>query len=158
MDSTTAVYGQWQRGQSSCLGHRCSQVLDAPWHCFAALMGSCVYIHVPTEGSGIATIDDSYSLLRKILTFKQKGKIDLLGDFNARVGKSNEVDDVIGMFGEGACNASGNELISFLSWLFAMKGRTRVSLKQKSIIRKSVDSLCRDGANTPLLGVHTKPF
>ena len=62
---------------------------------------------------------------------------------------------MIGMFGEEACNASGNKLISFLSWLFAMEGRTRVSLKQKSIIRKSVDSLCRDGANTPLVGVHT---
>ena len=40
VDSPTAIYGQWQRGQSSCLGHRCSQLLDAPWHRFAALMGS----------------------------------------------------------------------------------------------------------------------
>ena len=29
----------------------------------------------------------------------------LLGDFNARVGRSVEVDDVIGMFGGDACNA-----------------------------------------------------
>ena len=39
----------------------------------------------------------------------------LLGDFNARVGRSVEVDDVIGMFGGDTCNASGNRLISFLN-------------------------------------------
>ena len=32
----------------------------------------------------------------------------LLGDFNARVGRSVEVDDVIGMFGEDTCNTGGN--------------------------------------------------
>ena len=37
----------------------------------------------------------------------------LLGDFNARVGRSVDVDDVIAMFGEDTCNASGNGLISF---------------------------------------------
>ena len=111
----------------------------------AALYIGCVYM--PTDGSGTATIDDSYNLLKEdVLTFKQKGKIVLLGDFNARVGKSSEVDDVIGMFGEEICNASGNKLISFLNEveLVACNGRklvvepewTRVrpSLKQKSII------------------------
>ena len=39
----------------------------------------------------------------------------MLGDFNARVGKSSQVDDVIGMFGEDTCNASDNKLISFLN-------------------------------------------
>ena len=70
----------------------------------------------------------------------------LLGDFNARVGRSVEVDDVIGMFGEDTNNASGNRLISFLNEveLVVCNGRklvvepewTRVrpSLKQKSII------------------------
>ena len=37
------------------------------------------------------------------------------GDFNACVGRSVEVDDVIGMFGEDTCNASGSRLISFLN-------------------------------------------
>ena len=37
----------------------------------------------------------------------------ILGDFNARLGKP--LDDVMGMFGEGKCNASGNRLISFLN-------------------------------------------
>ena len=35
-----------------------------------------------------------------------KGRVVLLGDFTARVGKSVEMDDVIGMFGEDVCNAS----------------------------------------------------
>ena len=39
----------------------------------------------------------------------------LLGDFNAGVGQSGELDDVVGMFGEDTCNASGNRLISFLN-------------------------------------------
>ena len=37
-----------------------------------------------------------------------------LCDFNARVGGSVEVDDVIGKFGEDTGNASGNGLISFM--------------------------------------------
>ena len=43
----------------------------------------------------------------------QKGQVVLLGDFNARLGKP--LDDVMGMFGEGKCSASGNRLISFLN-------------------------------------------
>ncbi len=68
------------------------------------------------------------------------GQVVLLGDFNARVGKSSELDDVIGMLGEGKCNASGNRLISFLNEaeLVVCNGpqwtRARPSLKQKSII------------------------
>ena len=70
----------------------------------------------------------------------------LLGDFNARAGRSVEVDDVIGMFGEDACNTGGNRLFSFLNEveMVVCNGRkfmvdpewTRVrpSLKQKSII------------------------
>ena len=80
--------------------------------------------------------------LKKI---REKGRVVLLGDFNDRVGRSVEVDDVIGMFGEDTCNASG---ISFLNEveLVVCNGRkvvvepewTRVrpSLKQKSIIDK----------------------
>ena len=42
----------------------------------------CVYM--PTDGSGIAAIDDNYNILKEdVLTFKQKGKVVLLGDFNA---------------------------------------------------------------------------
>ena len=70
----------------------------------------------------------------------------MLSDFNARVGRSVQIDDVIGMFGEDMRNASGNRLLSFLNEVELMicNGRklvsepvwTRVkpSLKQKSII------------------------
>ena len=43
------------------------------------------------------------------------GRVVLLGDFNARVGQSVEMDDVIGMFGEDTCNVGGNRLISFVN-------------------------------------------
>ena len=44
----------------------------------------------------------------KVGGYLQSSMVVLLGDFNARVGKSSQVDDVIGMFGE--------------SWLFVMVG------------------------------------
>ena len=49
----------------------------------------------------------------------------LLGDFNSRVGRSVEVNDVIGMFGEDTCSANGNRFISFLNEveLVVCKGR-----------------------------------
>ena len=49
-----------------------------------------------------------------MLSFREKGKVVHLGDFNARVGKAVDSDDVIGMFGEDTCTSSGNRLISFL--------------------------------------------
>ena len=54
-------------------------------------------------------------LKEDVLGFKQKGRVVLLGDFNARVGRSTDVDDVVGMFGEESCNGSGNKLVSFLN-------------------------------------------
>ena len=56
-----------------------------------------------------------HSVKEDVLSFREKGQVVLLGDFNARVGRSVEVDDVIGMFGEDTCNDSGNRLISFLN-------------------------------------------
>ena len=41
-----------------------------------------------------------------MFSFREKGKVVLLGDFNARVGKAVDSDDVIGMFGEDTCNSS----------------------------------------------------
>ena len=82
--------------------------------------------------------------LRKIS--KEKGRVLLLGDFNARVGKASEIDDVIGMFGEETPNNYGEKLVSFLTEVdlvscngrtFAMEPQwTRIhpGLKQKSVI------------------------
>ena len=51
------------------------------------------------------------ALMRYVIlkgSFREKGKVVLLGDFNARVGKAaDDDDDVIGKFGEDTCNASG---------------------------------------------------
>ena len=92
----------------------------------------------------ISDCTGSTTLKKYVLTFKQKGKIVLLGNFNARVGKSSQVDDVIGMFGEETCNASGHKLIFFLNEVELVvcngrklvlepeRTRVRPSLKQKS--------------------------
>ena len=70
----------------------------------------------------------------------------LFCDINARAGRSVQIDDVIGIFGEDTYNASGNRLLSFLNEVELMicNGRKlvsepewtriRFSLKQKSII------------------------
>ena len=95
----------------------------------------------------VAVLDSCFDRLKEdVLCFREKGTVVLLGDFNARVGRSADIDDVIGMFGEDTCNASGNRFVAFLNEveLVACNGRkfvtepewTRVrpSLKQKSII------------------------
>ena len=49
---------------------------------------------MPTEGSAAAVIEDSYERLKEdVLEYQQKGRVVLLGDFNARVGRSTDVDD-----------------------------------------------------------------
>ena len=112
------------------------------WEGKSALYVGCVYR--PTDRTSVAAVDAGYVRLKEdVLSFRQKGKVVLLGDFNARVGRSVELDDVIGMFGEDTCNASGNRLVSFLNEV-EMNGRkfmlepewTRVrpSLKQNSTI------------------------
>ena len=65
----------------------------------------------------------------------------LLGDFNARVGRSTDVDDVIGMFGEKTCNASGNRFISFLNEveLVVCNGRQLVLEPEWTRVRPSLD-------------------
>ena len=49
--------------------------------------------------------------------------------FNGRVGRSAQLDDVVSMFGENTCNASGNRLLSFLNEVELMicNGRKLVS-------------------------------
>ena len=91
------------------------------------------------DSSSVSVIEESYASLKEdVLGFKQKGRVVLLGDFNARVGRSTDVDDVIGMFGEETCNASGNKFISFLNEVELVLEpewtRVRPSLDRKSVI------------------------
>ena len=108
----------------------------------SALYVGCVYM--PTDSTSVAAVDAGYVRLKEdVLSFRQNRKVVLLGDFNARVGRSVELDDVIG---ENTCNASGNRLVSFLNEVemvvcngrkFLLEPewtRVRPSLKQKSII------------------------
>ena len=105
----------------------------------------CVYM--PTQGSLKQLCIDRYNLLEEdICLFQSKGRVLLLGDFNARVGRSCDVDDVIGMFEETTSNSNSNLLISLLQKcnLMICNGRTLLSdpqwtrvqnrLNQKSII------------------------
>ena len=79
----------------------------------ADLYIGCVYL--PTQGNVKHICTDRFNLLEEdICTFQSKGRVLLLGDFNARVGKSNDLDDVIGMFGEASCNSNGKLLIELL--------------------------------------------
>ena len=61
----------------------------------------------------------------------------MLGDFNARVGRSAQLDEVFGMFGKNTCNASGNRLLSFLNEVELMicNGRKLVSEPEWTRIR-----------------------
>ena len=109
---------------------RCGRGKEALYLC-------CVYM--PTEGSAAAVIEDDYERLKEdVFEYQQ---IVLLGYFNARVGKSTDVDDVIGIFREDTCNRSGNKLISFLNELELVicNGRWRVSEPEWTRVRPSLD-------------------
>ena len=89
-----------------------------------------------------AFIMDSYyeRLKEDILSFTEKGKVVLLGDFNARVGRSAQLDDMVGMFGENTCNDSGNRLLFFLNEVELMicNGRKLVCEPEWTIVRPSL--------------------
>ena len=103
-----------------------------------------------TNSTSVAAVDACYMRLKEdVLTVREERKVVLLGDFNARVGAAVEVHNVIGMFDEDVCNASGNRLVSFLNevemvvcdgrnlMLEPEWTRVRPSLKQKSIIERT---------------------
>ena len=72
-----------------------------------ALYRGCVY--VPTDSTSIFIMDSFYKRLKEdVLSFREKGNVVLLGDFNTRVGRSAQINDVIGMIGEDTCNCTGN--------------------------------------------------
>ena len=99
----------------------------------------CVYM--PTDSASRSVIEESYATLKEdVLGFKQKGRVVFLGDFNARVGRSTDVDDVTRMFEEESCNRSGNKLVSFFNEveLVICNGRKLVPEPEWTRIRPSV--------------------
>ena len=98
----------------------------------------CVYM--PTDSTSVSVMDSCYERLKEdVLSFRDNGKVVLLDDFNARVGTSAQLDDVVGMFGENTCNASRNRLLSFLNELELMicNGRKHVFESDWTRIRPS---------------------
>ena len=71
----------------------------------------CVYM--PSDSASNAVVESCYERLKEdVLSFRETGQVVLLSDFNVHVGRSVEVDDVIGMVGEDTCKASGNRFPS----------------------------------------------
>ena len=52
---------------------------------------------ISTDSISISVVDSCYERLKEDV---RRREIVLLGDFNAKVGRSVQIDDVIGMFGE----------------------------------------------------------
>ena len=94
------------------------------------------------DSTSVAVLETCYERLKEdVLSFREKGKVVVLGDFNARVGNAVDDDDVIGKFGEDTCNASGNELISLFHEvkLVACNGRQLLSEPEWTRVRPSLD-------------------
>ena len=73
----------------------------------------CIYL--PIQGTYVNYVDECYENLSvDISRFKSKGRVVLLGDFNAHVGKGLDSDDVVGPFGEEVCNSNGTKLIELM--------------------------------------------
>lgn len=72
-------------------------------------------IYIPTQNISTDKRNEYFNnLLHDICYFKTKGNIILMGDFNARVGRSAVINDNISKFGEERKNRNGNMLIQFL--------------------------------------------
>ena len=70
---------------------------------------------MPTHGNVKQVYTGRFNLLDEDICMPQsKGRVLLLGDFNLKIGKNDDVDDVIGMFGKSTCNSNGNLLITLL--------------------------------------------
>ena len=108
----------------------CNFIYFSPEFRRSALYIGCVYM--PTDSTSVAVVESCYGRLKEdVLSFRENGRVVLLGDFNARVGRSVEVDDVIGMFGEDTCNASGNRLISFLNEVELVVGNGKLVVESE---------------------------
>ena len=110
----------------------------------------CVYM--PTDSTSVSVLDSCYERLKRRCTYiilvlgRRERLFCWVISMSGLVYRSAQLDDVVGIFGENTCNASGNRLLSFLNEVELMicNGRklvsepewTRIrpSLKQKSII------------------------
>ena len=79
----------------------------------------CIYL--PIQGTHVDRVQECYEKLSlDIDRFQSKGRIILLGDFNARIDKGLDSDDVVGLYGEDMCNCNGSKLIELMQQLNLM--------------------------------------
>lgn len=74
-----------------------------------------VSVYSPCEGSNADDLEKFYDQLQDIVD-NNKGKLVLLGDFNARIGNgrvNSGYDKVVGKFGEDILNSNGRRLLDF---------------------------------------------
>jgi len=73
-------------------------------------------IYMPPESK--STVNRIQQIFGEIATdvqkYKRLGEVMLVGDFNARVGKANQPNDIIGQYGEEKRNTNGVEMLKFL--------------------------------------------
>lgn len=73
-----------------------------------------VQIYAPTSTSSEVEIEAFYGRLEEVLTdIPNRDLLFILGDFNAKVGKSSEVERAVGKFGLGQRNERGDRLLEF---------------------------------------------
>ena len=49
---------------------------------------------MPTDSTSVSVMNSCYERLKEdVLSFREKGKVVLLGDFNTRVGRSAQIDE-----------------------------------------------------------------
>ena len=79
-----------------------------------ALYIGCVYM--PTDSTSISVMDSVMKGLKKMfLVCREKERLFCWVISMPGLVDTAQLDDVVGMFGENTCNASGNRLLSFLN-------------------------------------------
>lgn len=72
-----------------------------------------VVVYGPSEDEKAILKDEFWEKLQTTLD-NSKGKIYILGDLNARVGRNNSgIEDILGIFGEPTINSNGKRLLDF---------------------------------------------
>ena len=88
-------------------------------------------VYMPCESYRTADRDLAFERLgADLVQYQQRGRVVLLGDFNARVGQALVDDDHIGRYGETTINGNGKRLITMLSQnnMYVVNGRYRQEL------------------------------
>ena len=85
-------------------------------------------IYIPNESYPVADRNVAFERLgADLVRYQQRGRVVLMGDFNARVGQVLLEEDHIGRYGEPTINGNGRRLKTMLSEndMYAVNGRYR---------------------------------